>query len=111
LIISGSRVYFTVTGPDVKLSQLQNVVFSFQAFTYEDGIIPNSLHLRLLDDKVDFETDVAIKWSECTTKKVVMEDPGEGIVYGEGVCATTTSYSANFERLLKPLKLASNVTP
>ncbi len=111
LVISGSRAYFTVAGPDVKLSQLQDVVFSFQAFTYDDGTVPASLHIRLLDDKVDFESEIALKWSDCTTRKVVTYDSAEGIVYGEGVCATTPPYSANFDRLLKPLRLASNVNP
>lgn len=104
--ISGGRIFFTIDNPDVKLSQLQNVIFTLQAFEYDGNPpIAKKIRIRLLDDKVDFDSELPLDWQTCATKKIIFE-PDEGTAFQEGVCATTAPTSANFDRLLNPLQVA-----
>jgi hypothetical protein len=96
----------------VKLSQLRNVVFRFEAIDAGEGIVPKTVKIKLVDDTVNFDDDpeIALNWQDCDTKKR-MYDSGEGMAFIQGLCATTASRSANFEKLLKPLEIVRQINP
>ena len=105
--IRGSRAFLIIDTPNVKLSQLRNVVFRFETIDFGEGVVPENVRIRLVDDTVNFDDDpeITLNWKECDTKRR-MYDSNEGVVFMPGLCAITDARSANFDKLLKPLQIA-----